>query len=124
MSAIVDIKNNDAGPLVDEIAVIATTTTHASTDLADSGQLGDLATSGETLEMVCDGGDLYFFFASATGGEVDPTATSGSTRGYMIKDGEPFQFVPYKDGATAYTWITHECSAASKHIRVRVLRKP
>jgi hypothetical protein len=115
---------NSTGPEVSQVAVIATTTTSARNDISAAANLGALATNGGELELICEGGDLWLFFAASDAGTVDETATSGATRGFYVEAKKPFTFrvAPGVDGLPL-VWMVHKCSAATKLIRIRVRGK-
>ena len=81
----------DTFPTEGRIAVIATSGTAATTNLADAAQLGTLCQSGRAFWIQADA-DVYAKLAYSSTTEVSGTATSGAGRGFLLEAKKVYSF--------------------------------
>lgn len=104
---------NLAPPILGKVAVIATSTSSARTNLAAAGQLSTRADDGSLVTLIADGTDVYIAFNNADSGSISESATTGATSCWKLEADVPQTFRLAKN----YTWLLHKAASGTPNVR-------
>ena len=102
-------------PILGSIAVIATTSSSAATNLAAVAPLAEML-NGEWITMIPDA-DMAIAFSNSDSGSVNEAATTGATAAMVLTADQVYRFAPPVGG---YTWLHHKSPGGNSLLRIYV----